>query len=253
MSTETRPTEAPEPGAANGCIRLTMLMPAFNEEANVDSAVRRALAALERHTKEFEILIINDGSTDSTGRIADALASEDARVRVLHHDKNENYGVALRNGIAMARYEWILHDGMDLPLAPEDLDKFTPHCASADVIVACRTSRRAHSPWRKITSWTNNLLLRVLFNPRTMDLNFVQLYRRSFVQSVDILSTSPAFITAELILRAERSGREVREVTAEFRRREAGKAHFGKPRDILWTLKDMLRLRCHTWLRGWNG
>ena len=80
----------------------------------------------------------------------------------------------------------------------------------------------------------------------------MQFYRRSFVQSIDVMSPSPAFITPELILRAEHTGKTVREVTVEFRRRGAGKAHFGKPRDVLWTLKDMLRFRWHTWFRGWN-
>jgi hypothetical protein len=171
---------------------------------------------------------------------------------VIHNERNLNYGVSLARGIAAARCEWILHDGMDLPLAPEDLDRFIPHFADSDVIVARRIDKRAHAPWRRLTSWGNNLLLRILFFPRTADLNFVQFYRRSFAQSVPLLSTSPAFVTPELILRAERTGRRVREVPAIFRKRQAGKAHFGKPRDILWTLRDMLRLRLHTWRRGWR-
>jgi hypothetical protein len=59
-------------------------------------------------------------------------------------------------------------------------------------------------------------------------------------------------VTPELILTAEHTGRVVREVEVEFRRRERGQAHFGKPRDILWTLRDLLALRAHTWLRGWH-
>ena len=73
------------------------------------------------------------------------------------------------------------------------------------------------------------------------------------MQALPLISTSPAFVTPELILRAERTGARVREVDAEFRRREAGRGHFGKPRDILWTLLDMFRLRLRTWLRGWDS
>jgi glycosyltransferase involved in cell wall biosynthesis len=227
-------------------------MPGLNEEANVERAVRRARDALVQHTRDFEIIVIDDGSTDRTGAIADRLAKEDPRVRVLHNERNLNYGISLARGIRAARCDWILHDGMDLPLAPEDLPLFAAHFGDADVIVARRTSRAAHSPWRKLTSWVNHALLRLLFAPRVQDLNFVQFYRRSWAQQVPILSTSPAFVTPELILRAERSGRRVREVEAEFRRREAGRAHFGKPRDIAWTLRDMLRLRWLTWWRGWS-
>ena len=232
-------------------VSLSLIMPGYNEEANVERALRRAIAALERATDEFEIIVINDGSTDRTGRIAEQVSASDTRVRVLHNERNRNYGVSLKRGIEAARCDWLLHDGMDLPLAPEDIGNFTAHFGDADVIVVRRTDRSAHSRWRKLTSWTNNLLLRVLFSPRTSDLNFVQFYRRSLVQSIDLRSTSPAFVTPELILRAEHGGGRVLEVSAEFRHRERGKAHFGKPKDILWTLRDMLRVRLWTWLKGW--
>ena len=250
MSTESQ--ASPECELARR-ISLSLVMPALNEEENVERALRRSLDALGRLTDDFEIIVIDDGSTDRTGEIADALAEEEPRIRVLHNERNLNYGVSLVRGIRAARCEWIGHNGMDLPLAPEDLGEFTPYFGAADVIAARRIDRAAHSPWRKLTSWGNRLLLRLLFRPRTADLNFVQFYRRSFVQSLEIFSTSPAFVTPELILRAERTGRRVREVRAEFRKREAGEAHFGRLHDILWTLKDMLRLRLRTWLRGWDA
>jgi glycosyltransferase involved in cell wall biosynthesis len=200
---------------------------------------------------EFEVIVIDDGSTDRMGELAERLAAADPRVRVLHNECNRNYGISLRRGIQAARCDWILHDGMDLPLAPEDFGLFTRRFHDSDLIAARRRNREAHSPWRKVTSWTNRLILRILFAPRTRDLNFVQFYRRAFVQPLPLVSTSPAFVTPEIILRAERTGARVREIEAEFRRREAGKAHFGKPRDIAWTLRDMLRLRIRTWVRGW--
>jgi glycosyltransferase involved in cell wall biosynthesis len=214
--------------------------------------VRRAPPALERTTDQLEKLVIEEGSSDRTGEIAQRLAQEDPRVRVLRNERNLNYGISLARGIREARCEWILHDGMDLPLAPEDLGLFTPHFAEADLIVVRRADRSAHSPWRKLTSWVNHLLLRLLFSPRSNDLNFVQFYRRDWVQRVEISSTSPAFVTPELILRAERGGKRVVEICAEFRKREAGRGHFGRLPDIAWTLRDMLRLRLRTWRRGWR-
>jgi dolichol-phosphate mannosyltransferase len=234
-------------------VSLSVIMPGLNEEASVEHAVERVVAALERSVDEFEIIVIDDGSTDRMGEIADQLAAADPRIRVVHNERNLNYGISLARGIATARCDWIVHEGMDLPLAPEDFVSFVSQFPEADVVVARRFDRSAHSPWRKLTSWTNNLLLRLLYRPRTVDLNFVQFYRRDYAQATPIASTSPAFVTPELILRAEHTGRRVVEVDAEFQRREAGKAHFGRPKDIAWTLKDMLRLRARTLLFGWEA
>ncbi|MGE4609575.1 MAG: glycosyltransferase family 2 protein [Myxococcota bacterium] len=232
---------------------LSVVMPGLNEEASVGHAVERVVAALEHSVDEFEIIVIDDGSTDRMGEIADRLAEADPRIRVVHNERNFNYGVSLARGIAASRCEWIVHEGMDLPLAPEDFESFIALFADADVIVAKRFDRSAHSPWRKLTSWTNNLLLHLLYRPRTADLNFVQFYRREYAQAAPLSSTSPAFVTPELIMRAEHTGRRVVEVDAEFHRRRAGSAHFGRPKDIAWTLKDMLKLRAQTLLFGWES
>jgi glycosyltransferase involved in cell wall biosynthesis len=228
-------------------------MPARNEEANVEQALARALAALDLCASDSELLVIDDGSRDCTAELAERVAARDPRVRVLRNGRNLNYGLSLRRGLSAARCEWVLHEPMDLPLDPAEIARIRPALDGADVVVVARHDRSAHSAWRRLTSWTNHLLLRLLFRPRSADLNFVQFYRRAWVQQVRLRSTSPAFVTPELILRAERTGRCVRQVPAAFLRRERGRAHFGRPKDILWTLRDMLRLRALTWWRGWEA
>ena len=234
-------------------VSLSLILPALNEEASLEAALDRGVAALDACCGEFEIIVVDDGSTDQTSDIAEAYAAGEPRVRVLRNARNENYGVSLRRGIEAARCEWVSHNGADLPLAPEDYHLFFAHFDDADVVVATRVTKEAHSPWRRLTSAVNHQLLRLLFAPRSSDLNFTQFYRRAIFERISPVSTSPAFVTPELILRAERVGYRVVEVEAEFRRREAGKAHFGKPKDILWTLRDMFRLRLLTWIRGWQS
>ena len=240
------PAESTEP------FELTVIMPGLNEESNIEAAVREMTTALRQLADDWEILIVDDGSTDRTGEIADRLAAEEPRVRVLHNERNVDYGISRARGIAAASCAWILHDGMDLPLAPKDIAVFRSQFAGADVVVAQRIDRSAHSPWRKVTSAVHSLLMRGLFRPKTRDLNFVQFYRRDWAQTIALRSTSPAFVTPELILRAERMGRVVREGEGEFRHRQRGQAHYGRPKDILWTLRDMLALRLHTGWRGWS-
>jgi glycosyltransferase involved in cell wall biosynthesis len=241
------------PRRADAAPSLTVVMPGLDEEASVAHAVGRVVAALERWARDFEVIVIDDGSRDRMAEIAEELAARDPRVRVLRNGRNLNYGLSLRRGLAEASGDWVLHEPMDLPLDPDEIEALSAACADADVVVVARHDRSAHSRWRRLTSWTNHLLLRLLFRPRASDLNFVQFYRRDWVQGLSLRATSPAFVTPELILRAERTGRRVREVAAVFQRRERGRAHFGRPKDILWTLRDMLGLRLVTWLRGWQA
>ena len=233
-------------------ISLTVIMAAKDEEEGLEAAIERTKAALRNFASDFEILIVDDGSVDDTGAIADRLACDDPQIRTIHHETNLNYGLSLLRGIREARCEWILHNPIDLPLAPEDLPLFESAMADSDVIVVRRRDRSANSPWRTLTSQTNALLLRFLFGSSHRDVNFVQFYRREYAQSAPIGSTAPASVTPELVMRAERTGRTVVEVEAEFRRRETGRAHFGKPKDIWWTLRDMMRLRILTALYGWT-
>jgi glycosyltransferase involved in cell wall biosynthesis len=229
-----------------------MILPVLNEEASLTRALERVVGALEKYVTRLEVIVINDGSTDRTAELAEASSRQDDRIRVIHNERNVSYGISLARGIRAARYEWVSHNGADLPLAPEAIAPFIDAFADADVVVATRAHKQAHSPWRRITSWTNRALIELLFSPRCSDLNFTQFYRRSVLSELALISTSPAFVTPELILRAERGGYRVVEIEAEFRRREAGKAHFGRPKDITWTLYDMLKLRALTLARGWE-
>lgn len=230
---------------------LALVLPVLNEEASLERALERCAAGMRRVATDFEIIVVNDGSSDRTGELADRFAARDPHVRVLHNPRNVNYGISLKRGIDAARSEWLFHNGADLPLAPEDLPLVLPHLEDNDVVVIARFDRSAHSPWRRVTSLVNNGLLRLAFRPRCQDLNFTQFYRRAVLDALPLRSTSPAFVTPELIIGAERAGFRVVEITLEFRRREQGVGHFGRPKDILWTLRDMLVLRVRTLLFGW--
>ena len=102
MSSAPRGAEAGAAKASATRVSLTVLMPGLNEEANVERAVSRCVAALDQVADEFEVLVIDDGSTDRTGEIARALSVKDPRIRVLRNEVNVNYGVSLLRGFAAA-------------------------------------------------------------------------------------------------------------------------------------------------------
>src|SRR3989344_4213413 len=92
---------------------LSVFFPAYNEEANIKSTVQKAKKVLEETTTKWEIIVINDGSKDKTGEVAEKLAETDKRIRVINHSPNRGYGAALKSGLYGSKYEWIAFTDSD--------------------------------------------------------------------------------------------------------------------------------------------
>lgn len=219
---------------------ISVVLPSFNEEANFEETVGKCLAALRRLSDRPEVVIVDDGSSDGMPRMADALAAREPAVKVIHNPINLGAGISLLVGMSAASGDLIAHDSMDYPFDLNDLEKALPLFDDHDVVVMVRTDRAAHSNYRKITSWVHHKLVRLLFGTRLRDMNFVQVYRRDAVRRLTIKAKSPAFVTPEILIRAQAAGLRVAEMDAVFHPRKKGVASYGKPRDILWTLADML-------------
>lgn len=220
--------------------RLTVLLPAYNEEANVEDAIGRCREALAGRVPSYEIVVIEDGSTDGTRDRLRALREQIPELRVIENPVNLGVGIGLLVGMRAARGEIVIHDAMDYPFDLADLDRVLPLFPAWDVVVVARTDRSAHSPWRKLTSFVHLWLVRLLFRMPYADMNFVQAYKREVLEAVRVRAKSPAFVTPETLIRARDLGFRITEVRAPFRRRERGTANYGKPRDILWTLADII-------------
>src|SRR5689334_10494940 len=127
-----------QPNALPG---LTIVLPCFNEAANVADAIRYATAAAERCAAEHEIVVVDDGSDDDTALLAARIAERDRRVRVVVHTRNRGYGDAMRSGIAAARMPWVLLTDGDLQFDLAELEDFLPAAVSADILVGWRIVR----------------------------------------------------------------------------------------------------------------
>jgi glycosyltransferase involved in cell wall biosynthesis len=221
-------------------LSISLVLPGYNEEENIEEAVEKCLAELSSLTEKYEIILIDDASTDRTVDIANRLSARYDTVRVIHNPVNLGVGINILIGLYSARHDIVIHNVMDLPFAMSDLAKVLPHFEQSDVVIVARTNRKAHSPWRKLTSLVNYYLIRLLFRVHFGDMNFVQAYRRSVLASIRTRAKRPAFVTPELLIRAQDQGFRIAEVRTEFHRRERGKASYGRPHDILWTLADMI-------------
>jgi glycosyltransferase involved in cell wall biosynthesis len=218
---------------------ITVIFPAYNEEANIRRAMEQAMQAMSSRFNTFELLIIDDGSRDNTGSIAEELAETYPEITVLHNERNMGLGETLYRGFQCAKGELIIQNAMDYPLDLRDLDTLLPVLDEVDIVVAVRKAYAGYTPYRRLTSKVNRALLRLLFEPRLRDYNYTQLYKKEVLEAARPTSRSTVFIVPEILIRAHDLGFRMKEVEIDFHPRIAGEATSGKPRVILRSVLDM--------------
>lgn len=219
---------------------ISVVFAAYNEELSIESTICRAVAALEKLFDDFEIIIVDDKSTDSTGDIADKLAANDGRIRVLHNEVNMGQGTSLLKGFARARCDLITHNAIDYPFDLEDLKLILPLLDSNDIVVATRTERPGYTLYRRFLSWANLILLNTLFDLKLRDYNFVQVYKRPVIEAVRVTARSTGFVTPELLIRSHCLGFKIAEVELKYLPREIGIARSGNLKVVVASFKDLL-------------
>ena len=150
---------------------LSVVLPAYNEEGNVENAIRRALAAARPLVPSVEVVMVDDGSRDGTAAILARLAAElGPEVRVVTHPVNQGYGTALRNGFAASRGELVFYTDSDNQFDLRQLDRVLPLMDAFDAVLGFRENRR-EGPHRKLVSGFFNFLTRSAFGISVRDLN----------------------------------------------------------------------------------
>jgi glycosyltransferase involved in cell wall biosynthesis len=222
-------------------ISLSAFFPAFNEAENVEATVREAVGVFTRLVTQFEVIVVNDGSADATGEIADRLAKEDQRIRVIHHDRNRGYGAALRTGITAARFDFVFFSDIDRQFVLEEIASFLPALDDCDVIIGFRKDRRDPLP-RRLNAAGWNLANRLLLGLRVKDVNCAfKLFKRDQVQSTTIISEG-AMVSAELLTRLKRRGARFKELPVTHLPRLKGAPTGAKPSVIAKAFLELIRV-----------
>lgn len=236
--------------AARRVPALTWFFPAHNEEANVEPLVIEARAALPSLAERWEIVIVDDGSRDSTPQIADRLAAADPdRVRVVHHATNQGYGAALRSGFAASRFELVAFTDGDRQFRVADLARLTARLAEPDApdVVAGYRIRRADPLVRTVYARLYRLANRIFFGLRVRDVDCAyKLFRRAALEGLRVESGG-AFFSAELLIKLRASDRRVVEVGVPHYPRTAGSPTGARPSVILRAVRDFWLLRLRLW------
>ena len=229
---------------------LSIFFPMWNEEAYVERAVSESKLVCDRMVAngmigDYELIIVDDKSTDRTPEIADALAAADPHVRVIHHEVNRKLGGSIKTGFSSARGDIVLYSDADLPFDFEEVPRAIRllRLYNADLISAYRFDRTGEGYTRAIYTFFYNLLIRTMFGVKARDINFAfKLVRRNVLDGVTLRSEG-SFIDAELIIRAIRSGFELQQFGVDYFPRTMGESTLSSPGVIKTIIKEMWTLR----------
>ncbi len=224
---------------------LSIFFPCYNEEANVERVVRAAMEAAGRYADRFEVIVVNDGSRDRTGEIAERLAAEHPGVvRAVHNQPNLGYGGAVARGLREARYQWIFFTDGDGQFDIRELDKLIGLLEKCDFAVGYRMNR-ADPLIRKINAYCWGVLVRALFGLKVRDIDCAfKLLPKSLVDQIELRSHG-ALISTELLARARYRGLRIAEIGVNHYPRTAGQQTGANLRVILRAFKELFKLRRH--------
>jgi glycosyltransferase involved in cell wall biosynthesis len=229
---------------------ISIFYPMWNEEEYIERALDAGRRAGQRliddgEVNDFELIIVNDASSDATGEIADRLADADCRIRVVHHPHNRKLGGAMRSGFAAARGDLVLYTDADLPFDMDEASKAVRLIREyeVDIVTAYRLDRTGEGYTRRIYTFVYNMLIRTLFGVKARDINFAfKLVRRKVLDHIRLRSEG-SFIDAELVIRASRAGFEMLQFGVDYFPRTRGSSTLSSASVITVILKEMFQLR----------
>ena len=225
-------------------ISVSVFFPCYNEEENVERTTLSALMACQRLFADYEVIIVNDGSKDATGAIADRLSHEHEHVRAVHNNPNRGYGGALQRGFAEATKDWVFYTDGDGQFDFEGMERLIPMLDEFDIISPYRIHRK-DSLLRKVNARLWGTLVRRLFDMKIRDIDCAfKMYPREFLDSIELRSEG-ALIDTEMLAKATRMGYRIGQIGVNHYPRTAGEQTGANIRVILRAFAELFKLRKH--------
>jgi len=227
---------------------LSVFFPAYNESGNIERVVNAALEACAPAANALEVIVVDDGSSDSTAQIVEAIAERDERVRLVRHPANRGYGAALKSGLTAATGEYIFYTDGDGQFDIAEISALIPLMRDADIAAGYRIHRS--DPWyRLVNARLYHWLIRALFGLKMRDVDCAfKLLRRSVLSGMTLKSDG-ALISAEFLLRARAAGCRIVEIGVHHYPRQWGNASGARLSVILRMFAELIRFKLEL-LRG---
>jgi glycosyltransferase involved in cell wall biosynthesis len=222
-------------------VTLSVIFPAFNEEANIRQTVEAARMVLPKLAQTWEIILVNDGSRDATTPICDELAAQFPEVRAIHHMVNRGYGAALKSGILASQYDFIFFTDSDGQFDLQELEHLIEYAEHYEIVTGYR-GKRQDPPHRLINAWGWKTLVRMVLGVKVRDIDCAfKIFQRSVFDRVQIRAVG-AMVNTEILAQANSFGMRIHEVKVSHYPRRAGKPSGANLRVIVKAFKELFRL-----------
>lgn len=211
---------------------LSIFMPAYNEEGNIAATILDAKKAAREVAKEYEIIVVDDGSHDHTAEIVESLGKQDRRIRLVKHKKNQGYGAAVKTGLSACKLEWIFFTDSDGQFHYDELGRFIDARGKADLLIGYRKKRM--DPFHRV--FVAQVLLKiwnfVLFGLTVRDVDCAYKLFPAYVRDHITLKTSSAITVTEFIVKALHAGYKIKQYPVRHYSRKFGEQTGGNWRVI---------------------
>ena len=222
---------------------ISLMFPLYKDKRTVKLMILKTLKILKKTKKKFEIIIVDDGCPENSGKIAQKLSKKNSKIRIYFHKKNLGYGAAIKTGLKKCRYEciYVVDGDCEFGVTDGDLPKAIKAFSKSDLVITYRYKKK-YKTTRIVISWIYNTILRVLFKTKFKDISSgARLVSKKVAKKITLTSNSP-FIGAELSIKSKYAGYQVSEIgihnyPSTFR---AGSSVSMK--NIIFTIRDMIFL-----------
>jgi len=218
---------------------VSFVFPMFNEAENIQETVQRAADLARELAHDYEIIVADDASTDSSGDIVDAMAAKDSHIKSVRLKTNTKFGGALNAGLKAATKEIVIYTDSDFPAKEEDIRKALDLLDGADIVTAYSLVIKDASLKRIIMSKVYNFLVRLFFGLNIHDINSgLKIYKKKVLEGLDLKSRSP-FIDVEIFAEAAKKGFTIRQYGLVFELRTKGSSSISRIGVVARTFRDM--------------
>lgn len=232
---------------------LTLVIPAHNEAPNMTKVIGATITVLDRLAPDWEIVLVDDGSTDATVATARAaMGAAATRLRVISHVGKRGYGVTVADGLRAARMSYVAFMDGDGQFDPADLNTLAVLLPNADLAAGWRR-RRADPGYRLVIASVFNVLVRTLYGVRVRDIDCgLKLMRREVLAAAAPLLARSALLNTELYFKSKRSGFRIQQVAVNHYPRVAGVRSGARLIPIMRAIRDLVWLRVRL-ARQWRA